>query len=79
MATGQLEHRWGGQGQQAMGGADTAMARRRWRSDQMLDAQMQQGGAHPDHIHQGINRAHLRKMHLLGVDPMDVCLRLSQQ
>ena len=39
----------------------------RWRAaHQLLHPEVQQPGAHPHHIHQGIKGAHLVEVHLLG-------------
>ena len=62
-----------------MGRLHRAMARRRAGADQLVDAEMGQAGAHPHHIDQGIDGAHLMEMDPFGRLAMDLGLGLRQQ
>ena len=55
------------------------MTRRRRAAHQLLHPEVQQPGAHPHHIHQGIEGAHLVEVHLLGAVAVHRRLRRCQQ
>ena len=61
-----------------MGGNYLAVARRRRRGQQVIDAEMKQAGTHPHHVHQGIHGTHLMEMHLLRRAAMHPGLGLRQ-
>ena len=55
------------------------MTRRRRAAHQLLHPEVQQPGAHPHHVHQGIEGAHLVEVHLLGAVAVHRRLGLGQQ
>ena len=55
------------------------MTRRRRAAHQLLHPEVQQPGAHPHHIHQGIEGANLVEVHLLGAVAVHCRLSRRQQ
>ncbi len=78
LPAGHLQHRGGWEGQQAVGGLHAAMAGGGDRADHRPGIQVQQPGAYPHHIHQGIEGPHLMEFHRLRGMAMDHRFGLRQ-
>ncbi len=69
--------RWG-VGQLAVGGLDRAVAHRQRRSDDAVDAEGVQGRADADDVDDGVGRADLVELHIVGRDTVDGALGFGE-
>ena len=76
---GDFQHRWGRQGQQAMGGAHVAVASGWHTATHLAHPKMQQRGTDAHHIHQGVEGPDLMEMHCFRGMAMDPGFSLGQQ
>ena len=62
----------------AVGSQNSSAAKRHLRGGNLADAQQPQPLADADYVSDGVQRAHLVEVHLVGGDPVHVPLRLGQ-